>query len=210
MSVTIKRQTVEAPDLRDRKRVSAMRRVQAAALDLFEHRPGGYAAVTIEEIAAAAEVGAATVYRHFGGKERIILWDEYDLDLFAEITRQLVTSKPKLAPLHAVHRALVIALDRVYAEDKDRILRRSRLMAGTPALALAASADMIAMRYGLAQLFLKTRSCPDTLEANVLSGAIIATLDSAIIAWVADRGRVQLRKVIGMAFRKLERVTRTS
>ena len=55
--------------------------MQQVALDLFEQR--GFAAVGVEEIARAAGVGPATVYRHFGSKERIVLWDDYDPLLLA-------------------------------------------------------------------------------------------------------------------------------
>ena len=47
-----------------------MRRIQLAALTLFERR--GFERITIEDIARAARVGPATVYRHFITKERIV------------------------------------------------------------------------------------------------------------------------------------------
>src|SRR5688572_21914373 len=93
---------------RARRRSQTMRRVQEAALDLFERR--GFDEVRIEEIAAASEVSSATIYRHFGTKERIVLWDEYDPMLEAAIAERL----PGAAPLPAVREALVASLDRVY------------------------------------------------------------------------------------------------
>lgn len=65
-----------AVGLRERKRRSAMRNIQETALDLFDER--GFAHVSVEEIAAAAEVSASSVYRYFGTKEGIILADEFD------------------------------------------------------------------------------------------------------------------------------------
>ncbi|MCA2207221.1 TetR/AcrR family transcriptional regulator [Nocardia rosealba] len=62
--------------LRERWRLNAMHTVQERALDLFDAK--GFAAVTIEEIAAAAEVSPSTVYRLFGTKEGIIVADEFD------------------------------------------------------------------------------------------------------------------------------------
>lgn len=53
-----------------------MREIQEAALDLFDAQ--GFAAVTIEDIAAATEVSPSTVYRYFGTKEGLIISDEFD------------------------------------------------------------------------------------------------------------------------------------
>jgi len=189
-------------DLRDRKRVEAMRRVQAAALDLFESR--GFDRVTIEEIAAVAEVGPATVYRHFGSKEHVVLWDEYDPQLFLAIAARLATA----TPLAAVREAFVEALDRHYAEDAERILRRARLMGETPALQIATAANLRAMRQSLVELFLEKRAAGDALEATVVAGAIVATIEAAIAHWVAAGGRRKLRQVIALAFRRLDRLTR--
>jgi AcrR family transcriptional regulator len=65
-----------APGLRERKRQAAMSTIQEKALDLFDAR--GFDAVTIEEIADAAQVSPSSVYRYFGTKEGILVADEFD------------------------------------------------------------------------------------------------------------------------------------
>lgn len=65
-----------ATGLRERWRERARRTIQECALDLFDER--GFGAVTIEEIAAAAEVSPSSVYRYFGTKEGLIVADEFD------------------------------------------------------------------------------------------------------------------------------------
>ena len=65
-----------AVGLRERKRRATMRSIPETALDLFDER--GFAQVSVEEIAAAAEVSPSSVYRYFGTKEGIILADEFD------------------------------------------------------------------------------------------------------------------------------------
>ena len=69
------------PGLGERKRRSAMRRVQEAGLGLFEAR--GFENVTVEEIAEAAEVSASSIYRYFGTKEMVVLYDDLDARFFA-------------------------------------------------------------------------------------------------------------------------------
>lgn len=52
---------------RDRKKIATRSQILAAAIDLFSRR--GLDAVTIEEIAAAADVGKGTIYNYFATKE---------------------------------------------------------------------------------------------------------------------------------------------
>ncbi|MBA3547749.1 MAG: helix-turn-helix transcriptional regulator, partial [Nannocystis sp.] len=121
-----------------------MNRIQAVALDLFEQR--GFDGVPIEEIARAAEVGPATIYRNFGDKERIVLWDEYDPMLLEALALELEGH----CVLDAVPRALASSLARIYRQDRERILRRARLIRGTPALQRASASDIQALRTALA------------------------------------------------------------
>ena len=55
------------PDLRSRKRLATRAAISNAATRLFLER--GFEAVTVDEIAAAADVGRMTVFNHFPRKE---------------------------------------------------------------------------------------------------------------------------------------------
>ncbi|HEX5802871.1 MAG TPA: TetR/AcrR family transcriptional regulator [Azospira sp.] len=61
---------VADPSRRDRKRQETNDRIVAAAFELFERN--GYEAVTMEQIAAAADVAKATLYAYFPVKEAIV------------------------------------------------------------------------------------------------------------------------------------------
>ena len=174
-----------------------MRRVQDQALRLFADR--GYGAVTVEEIAAAAGVGPATVYRNFGSKEGMVLWDPYDPLLFDELAARL----PGTPLVAALQDALVSALDRVYAEDAARILRRSRLLFAEPALQAAAAASQAELRRGLSTLLTATGAVAEDLEADVLAGAFVAVLAVAVEYWVRADGNVPLQQFLRQALRCL-------
>ncbi len=60
--------------------------------DLFDGR--GFEKVSIEDIAAAAEVSPSSVYRYFGTKERIVLHDEVDLRFVDAVERELADQPP--------------------------------------------------------------------------------------------------------------------
>jgi AcrR family transcriptional regulator len=184
-------------DGRTRRRIEAMRQVQEVALGLFEER--GYDGVTVEEIAAGAGVAPATVYRNFGTKERLVLWDEYDPMLLEAIAGRLGA----LPPMAATLEALVASLDEVYGEDRKRILRRARLISEHPPLLAVTAADRVAFARALASVFLGQRACRDALEAEVLAEAIAGLLDAAIRHWVKEKGRPPLRDVLRRAFEYL-------
>ena len=59
--------------LRERKRRKTFKAIHDAALRLFEER--GYAAVTVADIAEAAEVSRATVFAYYPAKEDIVMGD---------------------------------------------------------------------------------------------------------------------------------------
>lgn len=175
-----------------------MRRLQEVALAAFEKH--GFAAVTIEAIARDAEVGPATVYRYFGTKERLVLWDEYDPMLFDRIVEAL--------PGRSLPDAFVVALDaalgEIYARDRARILRRARLMRKTETLLQAAALDQRALREGLATLLRKTRRARTALEAAVLAGALGAALEAGVNDWLDRGGKQPLARSMRRAFAALD------
>lgn len=77
--------------LRERKRIDTRARIMETACALFGQR--GIAAVTVDEIAAAADVGKGTVYNYFGAKEDIVVAFLVDLDRKALDSMALLPSE---------------------------------------------------------------------------------------------------------------------
>lgn len=177
-----------------------MARVQAVALDLFEQR--GFDGVPIEEIARAAEVGPATIYRNFGDKERIVLWDDYDPMLLEALAQELA-EHPILT---AVPRALASSIARVYREDRERILRRARLIRRTPALQQASLADLQALRVAVAGVLRASGRARDELAARVFAGAVVAALEAGIDRWLDGEGREPLTRCFTRVFERLRQL----
>jgi AcrR family transcriptional regulator len=186
---------------RDAKRLATMRRVQAAALDLFEAR--GFGAVTIEAIANAAQVSAPTVYRHFGTKEQIVLWDEYDPLIFAAA----VEGARGRTLLESLTLGLVRAVESIYGSDAKRILRRAKLMRAEPVLRQANASALAAMRDGLAQSLVASHACEDDLEAEVVAGAVASALETAVRHWEKAEGKKPLGRFVSETLRRLARLT---
>lgn len=88
--------------LREQWRRSAKRTIQARALDLFEER--GFDAVTIEAVAAAAGVSPSSVYRYFGTKEGLVVFDEFEDMTPDEVRAVFLTGDPIDRLVSSVHR----------------------------------------------------------------------------------------------------------
>ena len=85
------RRVSTSPGLRERKKARTRATIQREALRLFQR--DGYAATSVEAIAAAAEVSPSTFFRYFPTKEDVVLSDFVDE---ATIER-FVDAPPELA-----------------------------------------------------------------------------------------------------------------
>lgn len=86
------------PDRRSRKRLATREVISDAATRLFMER--GFDRVTVDEIAAAADVGRMTVFNHFPRKEDMFFdRDEEGRELLREALRQ---RDPGVTPIEAL------------------------------------------------------------------------------------------------------------
>lgn len=177
---------------RTQRRLQTMRAVQAVALEAFEQR--GFDAVSVEEIALRARVGAATVYRHFGTKERLVLWDAYDPMLFEGITSRLGEGD---APFQAMVGAVCDALGTFYEHDQRLVLRRTDLAWRTPALRAAALTDLNDLREGLCRVL--KHDVSNAFERELMAAVFVTMLDRCIDDWRKQRGRTPLATIVRRA-----------
>jgi len=90
--------------LRERKKARTRAAIRTEAMRLFRER--GYAATTIEQIAAAADISPATFFRYYPTKEDVVLQDDFDV-LMPEAVE---TQPPSLGPIAAVRATFTQAL----------------------------------------------------------------------------------------------------
>ncbi len=107
-----------------------MLEIQDIALGLFES--DGYRKVSVEQVAAAAGVSASTIYRYFGTKEQLVVWDHVDTQGLTLLTADTGTVTPAelLAAVTAVAPIVIAAI--TDSAEEHRIRRRVRLMASEP------------------------------------------------------------------------------
>jgi AcrR family transcriptional regulator len=194
---------VDATDrlpLRERKRLAAMRRVQTVALELFER--DGFDEVTIERIAAEAEVAPSSVYRYFGTKEQLVIWDEYDPAALAAIAEELEDAPP----LEAVARVVRAIVTDAFEADEDRIRRRLRIAFTTPAVEAASALQTYEMAGLIAGVLAhKLGRDQDDLEVQVTAHTLAGGILGALRHWYATGFATPIREVIDVPIAVLER-----
>jgi AcrR family transcriptional regulator len=96
-------------DLRSRKRLATRQGISNAATRLFLER--GFDQVTVDEIAAAADVGRMTVFNHFPRKEDMFF--DRDAEIREVLRTTLQQREPMVSPIEALRR-----LSRQLVEDE--------------------------------------------------------------------------------------------
>jgi len=172
-----------------------MHRIQAAALDLFDER--GYPAVTVEEIAEAADVSPSSVYRYFGAKERLVLWNDHDPRLIERMAEELT----HVPPLEAARRVMVAVMTQVVGEDEALLRRRVRHVMADPTLEAASAA----LAYSTSETFGRVLAervgrQPADLELQVFAHALVGGLLGCVHHWHGTGFAEPLRDVLAQCF----------
>ncbi|WP_329292168.1 TetR family transcriptional regulator [Streptomyces pseudovenezuelae] len=155
-----------APGLRERKKQRMYETVSAIAVRLFLEK--GFDAVSVAEIAAAAEISKPTLFRYFPAKEDLVLHRIADHE--DEAAR--VVAQSDEAPLVALRRHFLDGLERedpvTGLNDHPDVLAFHSLLYGTPALVARAHRHLERQEAALAE------ALGGTLDARLAAGQIIA------------------------------------
>jgi AcrR family transcriptional regulator len=166
MAATVKK----APGLRDRKKKETRRLILKCANALF-HRQG-YAATTLEDIAAQAHVHKQTVLRYFGSKEEIALaFRQLAIDQFR---KGLLDPARKLSVLE-YWRSFIEGSATEVAQRGD-MLRHSKLIGSEPGLMAASLALHIQYEDLLAQELSREAglSPANDIDSRLLAAFLVA------------------------------------
>jgi AcrR family transcriptional regulator len=186
--------------LYERKKQAAMGRIQEVALDLFDAH--GYDAVTVEQIAEAAEVSPSSIYRYFGTKEQLVLYEESDFEFLAIVDRELA----QWPPAEAVRRALAAVMAGFFDRGEALSRRKTRYALSEPALqpALGELIEGFVAEVTAAHAR-ATGGDPDELEPQVIASALVWSMVAAIRHWHAGGYRTTVRDEMEAALAALER-----
>ena len=187
--------------LRERHRKRTAADLEEAALELFCTK--GFDAVTIDDIAAAADVSRRTFFRYFASKEDVILSDHPKrLDELQAALNRRPADEPALTAL----RHAILSLADSYEEQRDHMLARFRLVTDTPALEArslclqrnweTSVTAMLAERMGVDPA---KDLRPGTVAATTMAAMRVATAN-----WLAGGGQGDLPAIVAAALDLLD------
>ncbi|QKS00464.1 TetR family transcriptional regulator [Sphingomonas sp. CL5.1] len=165
------------------------RRIAGCALELFDRQ--GFAATSVDQIAAAAGVSRRTFFRHFPRKESVILFEQ---ELYRTNWRERLADRP---PNASTFDLFVTGARQVIlwaARDRARRDLRARMIRSTPALASverdadAEIAQMFADAYG-AELGGRPQ---DRVRASIVGAALIAAINAVDAECLDPESAVEL------------------
>ena len=125
-------------DLRSRKRLATRQNISDAATHLFLER--GFDHVTVDEIAAAADVGRMTVFNHFPRKEDMFF--DLDEECREDLRQALRQRDPRASPIETLrlHAHRLVAGQSRYVSFCDASQRFIRTIEGSETLKARARA----------------------------------------------------------------------
>lgn len=171
--------TVSSVDARSIKKQEAMARVRAAAFVLIT--PDNYQRITVEAIASAAGVAPATVYRHFGTKDAIILWTPFDG--WSEDTLSALMTKSDL-PEVIVN--LAAHFDGLNRDERQVIKQRINLAGAVPELRAHTLVRIERAALLLAEILTQQSDGSRPEHVHKATGlAAASALQCAVDAWAA-------------------------
>lgn len=125
---------METSPLRERKQRRTRSAITAAALSLFAER--GFSAVTVEDIAEAAEVGRTTFFRYFGDKQAVVFAEEGRLrdELAARSTGSQLSDPTDLYGCLRYLEEIVVEVCEELVHDPAQYRIREQLLVDSPEL----------------------------------------------------------------------------
>lgn len=173
------------PGLRELKKQRTRVAIQEAALDLILRQ--GYDATTCEQIAAAAEVSPATLFRYFPTKEDIVMQDDYDPLMAAAVAARPARERP----FQAVRQALKETLAQLPDHEMSLVRDRTRLLLSVPALRARLHEQSDTARVALADvLATRMRRPHDDLAVQAIAAACAAAVSVGVERWARDGGQL--------------------
>jgi AcrR family transcriptional regulator len=193
--------------LRERKKLATRLGIRRAALDLFADR--GFSHVTVEDIAAAADVSPRTFFNYFPSKEAVLFGANPDRpeELRARLVHDL-PGHPVLEVLRVVLADYVRAVSVELADlggDPTRWVRRMKAAHADPQLRVAHAAHMAQVEAGIAAGLAERLGSDSSRDPYplLLASAATGVLRGTLSFWASSGGAVPMEQLADAAYQAL-------
>ena len=186
--------------LRERKKEQTHGNLMAVAARLFAER--GFDIVTIEEIAAEADVSPRTFYRYFPAKEDLVLGNIDDgVNMLVNALRQ----RPEGEPILDSIRGLVHDLAAEFEDNLDTQRRRAAVLEATPSLKLRNSERQGIFEEALAPVIAERlgSSMATDLKPRLIAACAVAAFRVSSATWIAGGAHGSLVPIVDDALAML-------
>nr|WP_157233880.1 TetR family transcriptional regulator [Kibdelosporangium phytohabitans] len=169
------------------------------AFELFIEQ--GFDRTTIEQIAAAAEVGPRTLYRYFPTKETLIV-TFVEAHLFGAVDR--LRAQPDDMPVDEALYALIDSVLTTTAFNGPRVLAAYELAERTPSV----RAEFSGMWYRWCdevahEVLRRSEGQSGEMTARLAAAAVNVVIDISVRSWVESGGKTSMRGLINRALELL-------
>lgn len=168
------------PTLRQRHADRTRSALVCAALELFAER--GFAATTIDQIAARADVAPRTFFRYFATKEAVVYHDAADV---VSRTRDILLARPAQEPPHRSLLSVLTEMGDELAADGGRMLLIHRLSKEDPGVLDYQRVLIQQFEQEIVETLAVHRGIdPADLDLWATSAALLSSLGVAFRSWM--------------------------
>jgi AcrR family transcriptional regulator len=193
--------------LRERKKLATRRSIRRVALELIAER--GFSHVTVEDIAAAADVSPRTFFNYFPSKEAVLFGA--DPGRAEEVRARLVHDLPGRSALEVLRVVLTDRARQLAAElaelggDPARWAAQMKAAHADPQLRAAQASHMAQVESGFASALAERLGTDPDRDPYpmLLASAATAVLRATMSFWASAGGTVPLEQLADAAFQTL-------
>jgi AcrR family transcriptional regulator len=169
------------PGLRERRKRLTAAELEAAALRLFSER--GFDSVTVDDIAAEADVSRRTFFRYFASKEDVLLADH-----FVQLARlrAAMADRPSDEPILTALRNAILSMTGDFEDRKEMVILRGRIMRNTPSLQARSLVHQRAWEDAMQEMVAERLAVDPNvdLRPGVVAATALAAMRVAFTNWL--------------------------
>lgn len=184
---------------RGRKKLETRAALEHAALTLVAER--GLAGVTVEDIAAAADVSARTFFNYFPSKEDALLGP--GPTSVAEVRERLAALPPEVPVLEALRRTARAEAERLQEQREQWLLRLKVFERNPSLLPRIVAGGSETERVVAAAVARRIGVTPGSGYPELVAAVTMAAFRVAMVRWSAADGRPLLADLVDEAFAQL-------